>query len=103
LRIAVRLTPRAARDAVQGVAPGADGGAVLKVAVTAAPEAGKANAALIALLAKSWRIPKTAFAVVAGAADRRKTLHLSGEPAALGARLAAWLEEHHDRRSEQDG
>ncbi len=92
MRVAVRLTPRAARAGVQGLAPEADGGVVLKVAVTAAPEAGKANAALIKLLAKAWRLPKSDITVVAGATDRRKTLHIAGEAATLRRRLEEWIE-----------
>ena len=87
VRLAVRLTPKASRNAVQGVAADADGGRVLKVAVTAVPENGKANEALIKLLAKEWKLPKTAFTLVAGATDRRKALHIAGDPAALTAHL----------------
>jgi uncharacterized protein YggU (UPF0235/DUF167 family) len=46
LRIAVRLTPRAAVDRVDGRAALADGTEVLAARVRAAPEAGAANAAL---------------------------------------------------------
>lgn len=87
VRVAVRLTPKASRNAVQGVAPEADGGAVLKASVTAVPENGKANAALIALLAKAWRLPKGSFTIVAGATDRRKTIHVAGDPDQLTALL----------------
>lgn len=83
VRVRVKLAPKASRDAVGGVAVDADGGACVKASVTAAPEAGKANAALIALLAKAWRLPKSAISVVTGAASRRKTLLIAGDPAAL--------------------
>ena len=55
---------------------------------------GKANAALIALLAKAWRVPKTGIEVVAGAASRNKRLALAGDGPALAARIAAWRKEH---------
>jgi len=87
LRLAVRLTPKASRNAVPGLAEEADGGAVLKVQVTAVPEAGKANAALCKLLAKDLKLPKSAITVVAGATDRRKTLRLDGDPVDVAARL----------------
>lgn len=93
VRLTVRLTPKASRTALTGLARDADGSPVLTAKVTAVPEAGKANAALIALLAKQWRLPKGAIAVVAGATDRRKLLEITGDPAlllpALAARLAA--------------
>jgi len=83
VRVALRLTPKASRTAIQGLAPEADGGMVLKASVTTVPEDGKANAALIALLAKAWRLPKGAFTIVAGATDRRKIIHVAGDPAEL--------------------
>jgi uncharacterized protein (TIGR00251 family) len=96
VRIAIRLTPGAQAERVQGTATEADGTAVLRVAVTAPPERGRANAALIRLLAKRWHLPKTSLALVSGAAQRRKTLHLAGKPEALLARLQSWLEEIDD-------
>ncbi|HET8726371.1 MAG TPA: DUF167 family protein [Alphaproteobacteria bacterium] len=89
VRIAVRLTPGARRTAILGPAPEADGGTVLKASVTAVPEQGKANAALIGLLAKEWRLPKSAFTVIAGATDRRKVLHVRGDPGTLIERIEA--------------
>lgn len=77
LQIRIRLTPRAARDAIGPWMEDARGEPVLKVAVTAAPEKGRANAALIALLAKSWRLPKSAIVLVTGETDRNKTLLLN--------------------------
>jgi uncharacterized protein (TIGR00251 family) len=91
VRVAVRLTPRAKRNAVQGLAPGADGGCVLKVSVTAVPEDGKANAALVKLLAKEWRLPKSAIEIAAGATDRRKTLAVRGATKDLTLKLEQWL------------
>ena len=88
VRIALKVTPKAARA---GVTTDAAGRAVLKVRVTAAPEGGKANAALIKLLAKAWKLPKGALKVVAGGKDRRKTLLVEGDPAELAPRLTAWL------------
>lgn len=79
-RLFVRVTPRAARPGIQGIAKDADGRARLKVGVSAAPEGGKANAAVVALLAKAWRLPKSALTVTAGATDRRKTLRLDADP-----------------------
>ncbi|OIR07995.1 hypothetical protein GALL_98580 [mine drainage metagenome] len=87
-RLAVRLTPKASADRIVGLADEADGGRVLKVTVTAVPEDGKANAALIALLSKRWKIAKSRMEIIAGATDRRKTLLIDGAPDDL-ARLIA--------------
>jgi len=89
VRLAVKVTPRAAQSAVRGVEVDARGQAYLAVRVAAPPESGKANAALIRLLAKRWRLPASAVRLVAGASARRKVLHVAGAPERLLAELAA--------------
>ena len=88
VRIAVRLTPKASRNAIAGMAPSGQGETVLKVMVTAVPEAGKANEALIKLLAKEWGVAKSSISLVAGATDRNKIVHVAGDAADLMARLS---------------
>ncbi len=90
IQVFVRLTPKSSANRIAGVEGCADGSANLKVTVTAAPEAGKANAALIKLLAKTWKLPKTSLSVVSGATSRRKVVLVSGHPDALIARLKEW-------------
>jgi len=87
LRLAVRLTPKAGRNGVTGIKPTAAGGGELDVRVTAVPEKGRANAALIALLAKALQVPAGAITLVAGDTDRHKQLHIAGDAAALGRAL----------------
>ena len=77
----MRLTPKGGRDAVEGVETLADGRSVLKARVRAAPENGRANAALIALIAATLRIPKSAVSIRAGATGRVKTVFVAGAPA----------------------
>lgn len=91
LRLAVKLTPKASRNGLQGLAEEADGGAVLKVQVTAVPENGKANAALCKLLSKELKLPKSAITVLSGATDRRKTLSIDGDLVDVAARLGQKL------------
>lgn len=67
----VKATPKAARDEVVGVRNGA-----LMVKVTAVPEKGKANAAVVALLAKQIGIPKSALELVSGETVRNKVFRL---------------------------
>lgn len=90
-RVRLKVAPRAARNRVEGLAPEADGGVALKVSVTAAPEDGKANAAVVKLLAAEWDVPRSTVEVVLGAADRRKVVQVSGEPARLARMLTDWL------------
>ncbi|CCG41926.1 DUF167 family protein [Magnetospirillum molischianum] len=93
LRVSIRLTPKSSRDQVRGVAVEADGHAVLKVQVTAVPEDGKANAALVKLLAKTWRLPRTTMDIVQGTTDRRKVVLISGDAEDLRQRLDLWMAE----------
>ncbi len=92
LRLALRVTPKASRNAIAGLADTADGGRALKVTVTSVPENGKANDAVVKLLAKAWKLPRTSLTVVAGATDRNKILHVAGDPAVLMPRLAALID-----------
>ncbi|HJV42860.1 DUF167 domain-containing protein [Caulobacter sp.] len=82
--LAVRLTPRGGRDAVDGWAVDADGRAFLKVRVASPPVDGAANAALVAFLAKTLKIPRSAVRLASGETARVKRLELDGvDPSAL--------------------
>ncbi len=91
VRVAIRLTPRAKADRVVSVAAAAGGGQVVKAKVTAPPEDGRANEALLQLLASAWRVPRRDLAIVAGAASRQKTVCISGDPQPLLDRLGALI------------
>jgi len=69
----VRVQPKASADSILGEHAGA-----LKISVTAPPEKGKANAAVIALLSKEFRVPKSSIEIVRGHTSRRKTLRIRG-------------------------
>ena len=88
--VAVRLTPKADRDAVEGIGVLADGRAVVKVRVRAVPEAGAANAALLATIAKALGRPKSAVTIVRGAGQRLKQVKVEGDPAELARALEQW-------------
>lgn len=76
IRFAVKITPKASQNAILGWKEDADGQPYLKVSVTTVPEKGKANEALIALLSKNWKIPKSDIAIEKGDTDRHKTLSI---------------------------
>ena len=84
----LRVTPRGGRDTVEGWVRDAEGGMLLKARVAAAPEDGKANVPLTALLTKTLAVPKNAVTIRSGAAARIKRVQICGAPAALSARLA---------------
>tara|TARA_B100000315_G_C14291178_1_gene457440 strand:+ start:237 stop:575 length:339 start_codon:yes stop_codon:yes gene_type:complete len=89
LKVALRLTPGARHTRIFGVATDEKGNSVIRASVTAPPESGKANVALIALLAKGWRLPKTSFSIISGTGTRHKTVLIAGN----GESLVQWLEE----------
>jgi uncharacterized protein len=85
LRLTVRLTPNGGRDAIDGL----DREGQLKTRVSAVPEDGKANKALIALLAKSLRVPKSAIVFISGETSRKKILRIEGDTEDLIEKLKA--------------
>ncbi len=64
---------------------------MLTATVTAPPADGRANEALLRLLARAWRLPRRDLSIVAGAASRHKTVHIAGDPQQLYDRLAALI------------
>ena len=83
IKIHVRLTPKAHKDNIDGVETSADGKSYLKVLVRAVPENGKANKSLEKLIAKHFKVPKSAVQVTSGKTSRLKTLIIFGEPEEL--------------------
>jgi len=77
-RIAVRLTPGAASDRIDGWDVDAEGRPVLKVRVRARPVEGEANEALIKLLAKALGVPKSAVVLLRGGQSRTKMIGFEG-------------------------
>ena len=88
LLLDVRLTPKGGRDALDGIAPLADGRSVLRARVRAAPHEGAANAALARLIAAAAGVPPSRVTIVAGAAARVKRVRVAGDPRAIAAALA---------------
>lgn len=73
VRIPVRVTPRAGRDAIDGVVNGR-----LRVRVAAAPRDGAANVAVERLVAEALGIPPSSVATIRGAASRLKVIEIAG-------------------------
>ena len=82
VRFAVRLTPRAALDQIDGVTDG-----ILRARVGAPAVEGGSNNALIRLIAEELGVPKTSVRIVAGASSRQKLVVVDGgDPDAIVAR-----------------
>ncbi len=91
VRLALRLTPRASRNGVDGIADDAEGRPVLRLRLVAPPVEGAANKALIAFLAKTLSLRKTDITIRSGETSRVKILHLAGDSAAILHKLDNWL------------
>jgi uncharacterized protein (TIGR00251 family) len=91
VRLALRLTPRASRNGVDGIADDAEGRPVLRLRLVAPPVEGAANKALIAFLAKTLSLRKADITIRSGETSRVKILHLAGESAAILDKLDNWL------------
>jgi hypothetical protein len=91
VRVSVRLNPRAGAERIDGIRRLADGSNVLAACVAAPPADGQANEALLWLLARHWGLPRRDLAIAAGHKSRNKAVHVSGDPDATMARLAAAL------------
>jgi uncharacterized protein len=87
ITVSVRLTPKGGRDAIDGVERRADGRAVLKARVRAAPSEGEANAALLSLIAKTLKVAPRQVSLTAGATGRIKRIRIDGAAAALAAAM----------------
>jgi len=88
--VAVCLTPKSARDTVEGVEE-FGGDPVLKARVQAVPEDGRANAALEALIAKWLDVPRSSVSVVQGVKSRTKIVAIDGNAIGLSALIATRL------------
>lgn len=89
VRLAVRLTPRAARNGVDGVVLGGDGRPLMQIRLTAPPVEGAANAALVAFLSDTLDLHKKDVAIRSGQKGRLKIVELRGDSAMLLAKLSS--------------
>jgi uncharacterized protein len=87
LRFRVRLTPKGGRDHIEGWWTDSAGEKALKARVAAVPEDGKANTALVDLLARALDVRKSDVRITSGATSRLKTIEVEGDEKLLSARL----------------
>ena len=86
--VAVKVHPKSRRPGLLGTVAAADGER-LRIGVSEAAEGGRATRAACAALAGALGLPQSAVHLMLGATSREKTLHVAGDPAALGAKLTA--------------
>ncbi len=75
-QIDVRVTPKASANSLK-IERLADGADILRVRVTVAPEDGRANKAVIALVAEALGLPKSALTLIRGEKSRTKTIGIA--------------------------
>lgn len=97
LLLAVRLTPKAARERIGGTFVDAAGQRWLRASVTAPPDKGKANAALITLLARTLKVPASSIFLETGDTNRLKRLRLTGGGSAVEECLREIAEKERSR------
>ena len=73
IELDVIAKPKASKDAIVGIHDHA-----LRIAVTAAPEIGKANASIVKILAKSFKVPQSSISIISGETSRRKRVRIDG-------------------------
>jgi uncharacterized protein (TIGR00251 family) len=88
LYLNVHAQPGARRNELRGMHGGA-----LKIAIRQAPQDGKANDAIICLIAKHMHLPRSDIEVASGHASRRKRLFLHGDHDLLRQSLELWLDD----------
>lgn len=88
VRLRVRLTPKASRDAIGAFERLADGSEVLIVHVRALPADGAANAALVKVVADGLGVAKSKVEVAAGHTSRVKVLRIDAAAGEVAERLA---------------
>jgi uncharacterized protein (TIGR00251 family) len=82
-RLRLRVSPRAKRNAILGLR-----GDTLKVSVTAVPERGKANDAVVALLAEALDVAPSSIELVSGASSKDKIVEVDLAAEEIARRLA---------------
>lgn len=90
IELYVRLSPKASKDDVAGLKE-FDGKTYVQARVRAVPEDGKANKAVIDLIAARLGVPKSSIELASGQTSRLKTLAISGDAPALERKLTDWL------------
>lgn len=91
IEFSVKITANAKQNKIADLYLDEKGNCFLKISVTSTAIEGKANAALINLLADSWQLKKTQVKIKHGSTNRYKIIHIEGNPESLLAHLNNYL------------
>jgi len=87
VKFSVRVTPKASRNEISGLYRAGNGEMSLAVKVSAAPDKGRANEAVIEVLADALALPRSRVQIVTGATSRNKLVHVSGDSRSIAEGL----------------
>ena len=90
----MRVTPKSAREGIDGVVETAQGPA-LTMRVRAVAEKGEANRAVEVVVAGWLGVPKSSVAVTAGGKSRLKTVLVTGQPDRLASMVESYVSKLH--------
>src|SRR5690349_11611613 len=99
VQVALRVTPRGGRDAIDGIEKLSDGRSVLKVRVRAVADGGEANRAVTELLSKAIGVTKASVRITSGATSRLKQVAIDGDAAELEEALRELIAAHKPTKS----
>lgn len=87
IKFQVKVVPNASKNHIGEIALDGNQKPYLKISVNCAPVDNKANKAVIALLAQTWKLKKTQITIKQGSLAKNKLIHITGDPDALLSRL----------------
>jgi len=93
VRLTVKAKPGSSRTRAPKLVPLAGGGRAVEIAVAEAPEDGKANKAILAVLADALGVKRGDVVLKMGASGKLKIFEIQGDPSALKTRVYGWLGE----------
>jgi uncharacterized protein (TIGR00251 family) len=91
----VHLTPKASANRIDGWGLNVENKKIIRVRVTAVPENGKANAALVKLLSKTFHLSKSQVVLIRGETSRIKHFKMDIEPPLLEKIIEALMKNKH--------
>jgi len=95
LTFAIKVSPKSKKNYISNIFLDQKNQSVLKIYITAPPEDGKANDAIVKLLAKTWKLKKNQIKIIFGLKDKNKIIIIEGNPKNLLEYLGKLIKFNH--------